>query len=76
MAQPRRFSGGELRIFDNAVIDGSSVPTDRSQLISPRMDVAVLFPSSDEHELLPVRVPSKRFADSRFAITGWIHREE
>ncbi len=74
--EPRRFSGGELRIFDNAVINGSSVPTDRSQLISPRMDVAVLFPSNNEHELLPVRVPSKKFADSRFTITGWIHREE
>jgi Rps23 Pro-64 3,4-dihydroxylase Tpa1-like proline 4-hydroxylase len=72
--EPRRYSGGELRIFDAEVIHGREVPTDRSQILSPRQDVVVFFPSQNEHELLPVRVPSKSFADSRFTVNGWIHR--
>jgi Rps23 Pro-64 3,4-dihydroxylase Tpa1-like proline 4-hydroxylase len=34
----------------------------------------VIFPSRAPHELLPVRVPSKKFEDNRFTINGWIHR--
>lgn len=75
-SEPRRYSGGELRIFDAEVVDGREVPTDRSQILSPRQDVVVFFPSSNEHELLPVRVPSKSFADSRFTVNGWIHRAQ
>jgi hypothetical protein len=73
-AEPRQFSGGELRIFDNEIVNGKSVPTDRSQLISPRPGMAVFFPSRNEHEVLPVRVPSKEFRNSRFTVNGWIHR--
>jgi hypothetical protein len=72
--EPRRFSGGELRIFDNETVDGKIVPTDRSQTLSPRQDLIVFFPSHNEHELLPVRVPTKEFGDSRFTLNGWIHR--
>lgn len=75
-SEPRRFSGGELRIFDSETVDGKLVPTDRSQILSPRQDMIVFFPSHHEHELLPVRVPSKSFADSRFTVNGWIHRTE
>jgi Rps23 Pro-64 3,4-dihydroxylase Tpa1-like proline 4-hydroxylase len=75
-SEPKRYSGGELRIFDAEVIDGREVPTDRSQILSPRQDVVVFFPSRSEHELLPVRVPSKSFADSRFTVNGWIHRAQ
>jgi Rps23 Pro-64 3,4-dihydroxylase Tpa1-like proline 4-hydroxylase len=73
-SEPQRYSGGELRIFEAEQIDGREVPTDRSQILSPRQDVVVFFPSDNEHELLPVRVPSKSFADSRFTVNGWIHR--
>jgi Rps23 Pro-64 3,4-dihydroxylase Tpa1-like proline 4-hydroxylase len=38
------------------------------------VDSIVFFPSSTEHEVLRVRVPSRAFADGRFTITGWIHR--
>jgi Rps23 Pro-64 3,4-dihydroxylase Tpa1-like proline 4-hydroxylase len=72
--EPRRFSGGELRLFDAKLIDGKYVPTDQSQTLSPRQDVIVFFPSHDEHEVLPVRVPTKAFADGRFTVNGWIHR--
>jgi Rps23 Pro-64 3,4-dihydroxylase Tpa1-like proline 4-hydroxylase len=75
-AEPRGFSGGELRIYDADVIEGERAPTDRSQMISPRQDVLVVFPSRNEHELLPVRVPSKAFENSRFTVNGWIHRAD
>jgi Rps23 Pro-64 3,4-dihydroxylase Tpa1-like proline 4-hydroxylase len=73
--EPRRFSGGELRLYETRVINGQLVPSDRSQTISPRQDTIVFFPSLNEHELLPVRVPSHAFADSRFTVNGWIHRK-
>jgi Rps23 Pro-64 3,4-dihydroxylase Tpa1-like proline 4-hydroxylase len=34
----------------------------------------VFFPSQSEHEILPVRVPSRAFGDGRFTVNGWIHR--
>lgn len=71
--EPRRFSGGEFRIFDAQKIEGKYVPTDLSQTLSPRQDMIVFFPSRNEHEILPVRVPSRAFADSRFTVNGWIH---
>jgi hypothetical protein len=74
--EPRRFSGGELRIFDAEQVGGQLVPTDRSQILSPRQDVIVFFPSRSEHELLPVRVPSKAFEESRFTVNGWVHRAD
>ncbi|MGW3199162.1 2OG-Fe(II) oxygenase [Streptomyces sp. NPDC001118] len=73
--EPRRFSGGELRVFETKVQDKRLIPTDRSQTIVPRGNLAVFFPSRHDHEVLPVRVPSRVFADSRFAITGWVHRQ-
>jgi 2OG-Fe(II) oxygenase superfamily len=71
--EPRRFSGGELRIFETEIIDGRPVPTDRGQTLVPRQNAIVFFPSRHEHEVLPVRVPSKQFRDSRFTVNGWIH---
>jgi len=72
-SEPRRFSGGELRIFDAERVGARAEPTDRSQILSPRQDMVVFFPSRNEHEILPVRVPTRAFADSRFTVNGWIH---
>jgi len=60
-SEPRRFSGGELTILSTTVIQ-------------PQGDTLVLFPSCSVHEVLPVRVESAAFADSRFTVNGWIHR--
>jgi hypothetical protein len=60
-SEPRSFSGGELTIRSSIVVQ-------------PRGDTLALFPSCSVHEVLPVRVPSGAFADSRFTVTGWIHR--
>jgi hypothetical protein len=74
--EPRRFSGGELRIYETRLIDGHLTPADHSHTLSPRQDTLVFFPSHNEHEVLPVRVPSRAFADSRFTVNGWIHRKK
>jgi Rps23 Pro-64 3,4-dihydroxylase Tpa1-like proline 4-hydroxylase len=71
--EPKRYSGGELRIFETKIINGRPVPVDRSQTLIPRQNQIVFFPSRHEHEVLPVRVPSKAFPHSRFTINGWIH---
>jgi hypothetical protein len=72
--EPRRFSGGELRLFDAERVKDKLISTDRSLTLSPRQDMILFFSSSSEHEVLPVRVPSRVFADSRFTVNGWIHR--
>ena len=74
--EPRRFSGGELRVYETRFVNGQLLPADQSRTISPRQDTIVFFPSLNEHELLPVRVPSQKFADSRFTINGWVHRQQ
>ncbi|TMQ04288.1 MAG: hypothetical protein E6J90_46545 [Deltaproteobacteria bacterium] len=73
--EPRRFSGGELRIFESRMVDGKLLPADHSHTLAPRQDAIVFFPPLNEHEVLPVRVPSGQFGDNRFTINGWIHRQ-
>jgi hypothetical protein len=73
--EPRRFSGGELRIYPTRMVDGRLQPADHAATLSPRQDSIVFFPSLNDHEVLPVRVPSRAFADGRFTVNGWIHRQ-
>lgn len=72
--EPRRFSGGELRIYPAKLIEGQVRIADHAHTLSPRQDAIVFFPALNDHEVLPVRVPSREFADSRFTVNGWIHR--
>lgn len=64
--QPKRFSGGALRLFAfdrTAAADFVDVePTHNSLLV---------FPSWAPHAVQPVQCPTRRFADSRFAINCW-----
>jgi hypothetical protein len=71
-ATPRRFSGGELRLrgFPDPFRAAAAPVVD----IAPEADKLVVFPSWLEHEVLPVRVPSKAWRDGRFTINCWIHR--
>ena len=73
--EPRHYSGGELRIYPTRIIDGRLQPADHAATLSPRQDAIVFFPALNDHEALPVRVPSRAFADSRFTVNGWIHRQ-
>jgi SM-20-related protein len=59
--QPRGFSGGQLKIYDG----------ERSLTLEAEDNTLVVFHSSLEHEVLPIRC-SGGFADSRFSVNGWV----
>lgn len=69
--EPKRFSGGELRLWPLRQAAGNGpVYCD----VAPVQNGIVAFPSWAVHEVLPVKVPSRRFADARFAINIWVQR--
>ena len=72
--EPKAFSGGELLIYDSRVENNYLVQAESFQAIEPLNNSIVFFPSRYMHEVLPVRCPSKAFADSRFTINGWVRR--
>lgn len=73
-SEPKAFSGGQLRFHDWA--DGELEDEQAgTRTIIPRQNTIVFFPSSYEHEVLPVRCQSRNFANSRFTANGWLIRE-
>jgi SM-20-related protein len=74
--EPRGFSGGELRLYDSIGEGGPWRAADTFTTLAPVANRLVVFPSEEFHEAMPVRCPSKEFADSRFAVTAWLHRAE
>lgn len=65
-AEPRRFSGGALRVF--------SIDQTQSITIEPEDNSMVFFPSIFIHEVLPVSVPSRAFEAGRFSVNCWINQ--
>lgn len=72
--EPRGFAGGDLRLYDCIEEAGSRRAADTFTLVTPVANRLVVFPSEEFHEAMPVRCPSREFADSRFAVTTWLHR--
>jgi len=74
-SEPKAFSGGQLRIYDSE--DGEVQDSEKrsARTITPRQNTLVLFPSSYDHEVLPVRCPTRKFVNSRFTVNGWLIRE-
>lgn len=72
--EPKRFHGGELRIYDSLHSNGTYVPTANYRTVVPRQNQIVFFRSSLAHEITPVECPSGGFGDSRFTVNGWFHR--
>jgi len=72
--EPKRFHGGELRIYDSLPFNGGYVPTKNYRAVAPRQNQIVFFRSSLAHEITPVECPSGEFGDSRFTVNGWFHR--
>ncbi len=72
--EPKKFRGGELRIYDSLWKNGRYLPLPNYRAIVPQQNQVILFPSSLTHEITPVDCPSKAFADSRFTVNGWFHR--
>ena len=72
--EPKGFTGGELRIYDDRIRNGKLSATDSFQVIEPRHNSMVFFQAAVMHEVMPVTVPSKAFRDSRFTVNGWVNR--
>jgi len=72
--EPKAFSGGELKVYDTVVKDGCRLPVGPFQVIHPRQNQIVFFPSYCLHEVTTICCPSRGFADSRFTLNGWLHR--
>jgi predicted 2-oxoglutarate/Fe(II)-dependent dioxygenase YbiX len=70
-AQPKGFTGGALRLL---AIGGSATAPATFVDVEPAHNTLLVFPSWAPHEVRPVICPSKRFADSRFAINCWVRR--
>lgn len=63
---PKRFKGGELVLYPDAVSE---------MVIEPQNDSLVFFPSHTKHEVKQVTCPSQCFEDGRFTLNGWIRRK-
>lgn len=72
--EPKAFSGGELVIYDSKISNNYYVQAETFKTVEPRNNSIVFFLSRYMHEVLPIRCPSRQFADSRFTINGWIRR--
>lgn len=69
--QPRRFSGGDLLLFDT---DPAQDACGRKYTrIAPSHNSILFFPSDCYHLVLPVVGESADFKDGRFTLNGWIH---
>lgn len=69
-AEPQGFSGGELRLHPFVPGGTKAEAAD----IPPVQNSLILFPSFAPHEVLRVCCPSRRFADSRFAVNCWFYK--
>lgn len=72
--EPKPFSGGELVIYDSKIQNNYYVQADTFKQVEPLNNSIVFFLSRYMHEVLPIQCPSKKFADSRFTINGWVRR--
>ncbi len=73
---PKAFSGGELAIYDTEMREGRAHAGTNSEVIEPKNNSIVFFPSDYMHEVQAVQCPSRAFADSRFTLNGWIRQPE
>jgi Rps23 Pro-64 3,4-dihydroxylase Tpa1-like proline 4-hydroxylase len=73
-ASPRRFTGGELRLYDTWMTPPSgSTAAATYTTVTPVNNSIVFFPSDMFHEVRPVRCETDAFASSRFTVTIWFH---
>ena len=72
--EPKAFTGGELRVYDDQIRNAKLARTEQFQVIEPRNNSIVFFNAAIMHEVTPVFVASKDFRDSRFTVNGWVHR--
>jgi Rps23 Pro-64 3,4-dihydroxylase Tpa1-like proline 4-hydroxylase len=70
-ASPKRFTGGELKLYDTWVMPTGTTPAGTYTTLTPVDNSVVFFPSEMFHEVCPVRCETDAFEGSRFTMTIW-----
>jgi 2-oxoglutarate-Fe(II)-dependent oxygenase superfamily protein len=71
---PRRFSGGDLLLFDDDG-DGGTFHDFAYTRIAPTHNSLILFPSDRVHGVTEVDCPDPDLMAARWTINGWLHEE-
>ena len=71
-SQPKRFSGGELRLYP---LPTRVAPAPEPIDVAPEHDTLVAFSSWMPHEVMPTVCPTKQFKDYRFSINCWVYQQ-
>ena len=71
--RPRRFSGGDLLLYDTDVDAGAFVSGAFSR-ITPLHNSIVFFPSACFHQVTPVQCGTDDFEDGRWVLNGHVRR--
>jgi Rps23 Pro-64 3,4-dihydroxylase Tpa1-like proline 4-hydroxylase len=74
--QPKRFTGGELVLFDTWRDQARSTEVGPPVVIEPVDDSLVVFSSSCLHEVRAVQMLSDDPEDGRFTVNGWVRRSD
>lgn len=69
--RPKRFTGGDLRLYDTDVEAGRASPAAFSR-IEPVDNSLIFFPSGAFHEIAPVACDTQDFGSGRFTVNGWV----
>jgi FkbM family methyltransferase len=75
-ASPRRFTGGELKLYDSWVMDEGHSTAPSCTTLAPADNSVVFFPYDAPHKVHPARPNSEACGDNCFAVTIWIHEGE
>ena len=71
-SQPKRFSGGELRLYP---LPTRVAPVPEPIDVAPEHDTLVAFSSWMPHEVMPTVCPTKQFKDYRFSVNCWVYQQ-
>ena len=70
-SRPKRFSGGELRLYDTLLRGARRERAEKYVSVDPPANTAIFFASDLYHAVCPVQRQSDAFADSRFSLNVW-----
>lgn len=74
--EPRRFRGGELRLYDTEDRGGVIHPLETYTEVEPRANSIVFFPAAASHEVMAVTSETDGPEGLRFTVNGWFRHAE
>jgi len=72
---PKLFTGGDLRLYHLRARPGADSDSGDFVTIAPEQNTLLVFPSELGHEVTPVIQTTGNFADFRFVVNCWLHRD-